>query len=59
MDPNGNIYEDDPRLIPAEDKARLDGYLKACAEADQDAHAELLAAMAKVRELQEKEGEEG
>lgn len=51
MDPMGNIYESDD--VPAEDKARLEGYLKARAEADADKHADLLAEMeAKVRALE-------
>lgn len=44
MDPNGNIYEAPEDEIPAEDKARLDGYLKARAEADARAQLEALAA---------------
>lgn len=46
MDARGNIYEgteDDP--VTPEDKARLDGYLKARAEADLAAHMERLAAL--------------
>lgn len=47
MDPNGHIYEDLDHLIPAEDKARLHGYLKGRAEADaphrEQAEKELLA----------------
>jgi hypothetical protein len=34
MDPNGHIYFDEPEKIPAADKARLDGYLRARAEMD-------------------------
>jgi hypothetical protein len=34
MDPNGRIYFDEPEKIPAEDKARLKGYLRARAEMD-------------------------
>jgi hypothetical protein len=55
MDPNGNIYPIPTGQANPEDEARLDGYLKARAEADAAAHAEHLAAMeVKVRELQEK-----
>jgi hypothetical protein len=47
MDPNGHIYEDLDDRIPAEDKARLQGYLKGRAEADaphrEQAEKELLA----------------
>lgn len=46
MDVRGNIYEALSDLIPPEDKARLDGYLKARAEMDYKKHeavkAELL-----------------
>jgi hypothetical protein len=34
MDPNFRIYMDDEEKIPAEDKARLDGYLKGREEAE-------------------------
>lgn len=41
MDPRGNIYSG--LEVPGEDKARLEGYLMARAEADADDHAEHLA----------------
>lgn len=34
MDPRGHIYMDDEDKIPAEDKARLDGFLRGRSEAD-------------------------
>lgn len=34
MDPNGHIYMDYEDKIPAEDKARLDGFLRGRAESD-------------------------
>lgn len=37
MDDHGRIYFDEPEKIPAEDKARLDGYLRARAETDKEA----------------------
>ena len=37
MDAEGHIYMDRPEDIPAEDSARLDGYLRARAEADSKA----------------------
>lgn len=37
MDPNGRIYRDLEEKIPAEDKARLEGYLIARAEVDTEA----------------------
>lgn len=43
MDPRGNIYKDDEDKIPAEDTARLEGYLHARAEADEAKRAEVLA----------------
>lgn len=36
MDPNGHIYQDKAELIPLEDKARLEGFLRGRAEADED-----------------------
>lgn len=33
MDPDGKIYEGEPGKVPAEDKARLDGYLRGRSEA--------------------------
>lgn len=50
MDPCGRIYEDDPDSISAEDKARLDGYLHARAEADQRALVE--ERLARLEELE-------
>lgn len=47
MDPNGRIYEDLDEAIPAEDKARLDGYLKGRAESDALADFETLRAEVK------------
>lgn len=35
MDPNGHIYRAPEDEIPAEDKARLEGYLRARAERDE------------------------
>jgi hypothetical protein len=37
MDAQGNIYRAPQEEIPAEDKARLDGYLQAKAEAGEQA----------------------
>jgi hypothetical protein len=37
LDPRGHIYEDSPeKPVTAEDKARLDGFLKAKAQADKE-----------------------
>ena len=48
MDPNGHIYESED--VSAEDRARLEGYLKGRAEADmKDKLAEM---QARVRELE-------
>lgn len=57
MDDRGNIYERDPDKIPAEDKARLEGFLKGRAEADAaKARAEYLedreALIAKIHQLE-------
>jgi hypothetical protein len=41
MDPRGNIYEGDD--VPGEDRARLEGYLKARAEADLAKHEKVVA----------------
>ena len=41
MDPNGDIYRDDEDKIPAEDKARLEGYLHARAEETERAKVRL------------------
>lgn len=41
MDPNMHIYSDLEENIPAEDKARLDGYLHA--KVEQDLYAQLEA----------------
>lgn len=50
MDPNGRIYQGDENMIPAEDKARLEGYLRGRAEAHRE---ELLAEMeARIREFE-------
>jgi hypothetical protein len=52
MDAKGNIYMGHD--VPGEDQARLDGYLRARAEADATAHAEMLAELeAQTRALQE------
>lgn len=62
MDPNGNIYRAPEDEIPAEDKARLEGFLRGRAEADAPNDRELLdeikaaAYDAKVRAMQEAEG---
>lgn len=53
MDPDFNIYRDAVEKIPAEDKARLDGYLHGRAETDSEAHEELLAREAEVRRLED------
>jgi len=34
MDDSGHIYMDEPEAIPAEDTARLDGYLRGRSESD-------------------------
>lgn len=43
MDADFNIYSDDPEKIPAEDKARLEGYVKALREDDDDRKVRLEA----------------
>jgi hypothetical protein len=50
MNPDGQIYRAPEHEIPAEDKARLEGYLLARAEAD-----DLEAIQAKVAALQARE----
>lgn len=47
MDPHGRIYSAPEDLIPAEDKARLDGYLKGREEAE--LLAERLAILSEVK----------
>lgn len=51
MDPNGNIYESEN--VSAEDKARLDGYLRGRAEADLLQDVKLAAYEAKVRQMEQ------
>lgn len=42
MDPHGHIYIDEDENIPAEDKARLDGYLRGRADGDADKRIQAL-----------------
>lgn len=50
LDPNGHIYESDD--VPAEDKARLEGYLRGREEADLLADVKKAAYEAKVCEME-------
>lgn len=52
MDPNGHIYRELEEKIPAEDKARLDGYLIARAEVDERKRQILAERIAKAEELE-------
>lgn len=53
MNPDGHIYMDHPDNIPAEDKARLDGFLRGRAEADKLKEQLIAAKEAQLRELTE------
>lgn len=55
MDARGNIYEDDPKKISPEDKARLEGYLLAREDAELDAKIAQRKAM--VEKLMQREKE--
>jgi len=52
MDPNGHIYEGEN--VPAEDKARLDGFLRGRAEGDAEKKAALADAQAALERAETK-----
>ena len=52
MDARGNIYSADESLIPIEDKARLDGFLRAREEMALLADVKEAAFEAKIRDLE-------
>jgi hypothetical protein len=56
MDPNGNIYEGEN--VPAEDKARLDGFLRGRAEGDAEKRAALVDAQAALEQAEKKQASE-
>ena len=58
MDPRGHIYEAPLADIPAEDKARLDGFLRGRAEADaQEIRDEAIDALKeRLAKLEQEEG---